>query len=199
MKKRLFYVGVLFCSVVLFTSCASFPQTEYDSTKAVVSEVKTAGADVYVPEVYKTLTDSLEKAEIKLAAEKSKWFRTYKEPKVYLAGVTNFAVEVKGKNEVRKAELVKENEGLVTEVTALITTDTELLTKAPKGKGGAEILVAIRTDVSVVQTTLDEAKVLVTSNDLLGANSKLKAAKEKGLAIKAELETAIAKVTKHKK
>ena len=198
MKKGLFFVIVLFFSTILFSSCASYPQAEYDATVAVVNETKAAGADVYVPEAYKSLADSLQKAEIKLNQEKSKWFKTYKESKTYLLGVTSFAKDVKAKNEFRKAELVKENDGLVAELTQLLVTDNELLSKAPKGKGDAEVLVAIRTDISVIQTSLDEAKGQITASDLLGANSKLKAAKEKALTIKAELETAIAKVKGHK-
>ena len=45
MKKGLF-IGLLISSAMLVTSCASFPQAEYDATKTVVSEVKAAGADV---------------------------------------------------------------------------------------------------------------------------------------------------------
>ena len=33
------------------------------------------------------------KAEVKLNSEKSKWFKTYKESKSYLVGVTNFATD----------------------------------------------------------------------------------------------------------
>ena len=109
MKKGLFFVIVLFFSTILFSSCASYPQAEYDATVAVVNETKAAGADVYVPEAYKSLADSLQKAEIKLNQEKSKWFKTYKESKTYLLGVTSFAKDVKAKNEFRKAELVKES------------------------------------------------------------------------------------------
>jgi len=198
-KSRLFFVGMLFSAAVLVTSCASFPQAEYDATKAAVSEVKTVGADVYVPEAFKSLNDSLQSAELKLNDEKAKWFKTYKDSKKSLASVTNFAAEVKAKTEFRKAELVKENQALVTEINGLIATNVELLKGAPKGKGDAEILVAIKTDISVVQTSVTEASGLNTSGDLLGANGKLKAAKEKALTIKSELETAIEKAKLRKK
>jgi hypothetical protein len=197
MKRKLLFVVMV--SMVLLTSCAKFPLEEFEITKLSVQSAKAVGADIYAPEAYKALADSLQKTEITLASEKSKWFKTYKTSKLSLTGVNNLAVEVKAKSEAKKAEVIKENETLITEVTELVATDKELLSKAPKGKDGKEALAAITTEVSVVETSISESKTLISSNDLLGANAKLKASKEKATSIKTELESAISKVKSHKK
>lgn len=198
-KSKLFFIALLFSASVLATSCASFPQAEYDATKAVVDSVKIVGADVYVPGAFKALNDSMSSAEIKLNSEKAEWFKTYRTSKTNLVRVTNFAAEVKAKTEFRKVELVRENEALIVEVSGLVVTDTDLLKQAPKGKDDRLVLTAIKTDVSVAETSVTEAKTLGTAGDLLGANGKLKAAKEKALTVKSELETAITKVKVHRK
>ena len=68
-----------------------------------------------------------------------------------------------------------------------------MVAKAPRGKEGKAALEAISSDITVAETTVTEVEALLANGDLLGSNDKIKAAKEKATAIKAELEDAIAK------
>ena len=195
MKSKLLILIALMGIVVLFSSCAKFPQTQFDATTDAVQTAKEAGADVYVPQVYQALTDSLKSATLKAEIVKTKWFfPSYKEVNILLIATKDSAVQAKAKVEVRKTELSTENDVLLVEVKTLIEENKILLTKAPKGKDDKAALAAIETDLTVVETTLTEVETLCSNGDLLGANSKIKVAKEKALSIKAELEGAIAKV-----
>jgi hypothetical protein len=78
-------------------------------------------------------------------------------------------------------------------VNTLLTEDKDLLAKAPRGKEGKEVLDAITSELSVLETTATEVSGLLASGDLLAAQSKVNAAKEKATQIKTELEEAIAK------
>ena len=198
-KVKLFFVGVCLASTALFCSCASYPQVELDSATEAVSSVKAAGASEYVSSSFLALSDSLGKAQAILFTEKSEWFKTYKASKASLAGVVNYATLVATENANRKAELAKENESLVTSITSLVNEDRELLKTAPKGKEGTTALASIFSDISTVESTLTEAKTLIASEDLLGANAKLKVTAQKATEIKAELTSAITKVTLKKK
>jgi len=191
--KKLFLIALMGIAL-LFSSCAKFPQAQFDTTTAAIQTAKTAGADVYVPQVYQALTDSLKSATVKAEAVKAKWlFPSYKEVNALLAGTTEEAGKAVTKVGVRKAELTAENTKLSTEVCTLVESNKALLAKAPKGKDGKAALIAISTELSVVETTLTDVEALEKNGDLLEANSKIKAANEKALAINAELETAIAK------
>lgn len=194
MKSKLFIVIVLMSMSLIFSSCAKFPQVQIDTTTAAIQTAKDAGADVYVPEVYQALVDSMNSATVKAETVKSKWFPNYKQVNELLVATTDSAVKAIVKVEVRKSELKVENETLLCEVKELVVSNRELLTKAPKGKDGKAALAAIDTELSVVETTLTEVETLSTNGELLEANSKVKAAKEKSLSIKAELEVAIEKV-----
>ncbi len=197
MKNKLFIVIALMGLTMLFSSCAKFPQTQFDATTAAVQSAKEAGADVYVPQVYQALTDSLKSATIKAEVVKAKWFfPSYNEVNTLLVATMDSAVQAKVKVDVKKAELEAETHALLTEVTALVESNKVLLTKAPKGKDGKAALQAIATDLEVVSTTLVEVETICKSGDLLGANVKVKTAKDKALSIKAELETAIEKAKK---
>ncbi len=126
--------------------------------------------------------------------EKAKWFPTYKKANQSLDVLAQAAVDALAKTEARKVELKAENDALVAEVKDLLSTNAELLKKAPKGKEGREALNAIKGDLEVSATTLTESEALITNGDILGANSKLKAVKDRVSSIKTELETAVNKV-----
>lgn len=196
MKSKLILLVALMGIMVLFSSCAKLPQAKIDAVSAAVDSVKKVGGDVYVPEVYKALTDSLASVNAAVETEKSKWFPTYKKVNVSLDVVSTMATDALAKTEARKVELKAENDALVTEVKTLVETNKELLKKAPKGKDGREALEAIKSDLEVVATSVTEVEALIATGDILGANSKIKATKEKANSIKTELETAIEKVKK---
>ena len=194
MKNKFILFVALIGLAVLFSSCAKLPQEKINAVTAAIDSVKTVGGDVYVPEVYKALTDSLASVNAAVETEKSKWFPTYKKVNVSLDVVSTMATDALAKTEAKKAELKAENDTLVADVKALVETNKGLLKKAPRGKEGREALEAITNDLSLVETTVTEVETLITSGDILGANNKIKAAKEKADSIKVELETAIAKV-----
>jgi hypothetical protein len=193
MKSKLIIAIAAMGVAVLFSSCAKVPQAELDAATAAVQEVKDAGADLYVPEAFQALTDSLKAANEKIEVAKAKWFPNYTKAKETLAYVSQAAVDTKAKSEARKVELKAETEAMIVEVKALIEENKTLITKAPKGKEGREALEAIKSDVAVAETTVTEVEALLANGDLIGSNDKIKAAKEKATSIKAELEEAIAK------
>lgn len=192
--KKLFFVLALIGFTMLFSSCAKLPQEQLDAVTAAVDSTKVVGADVYVPELYQALTDSLASVNALVEAEKSKFFSSYKNVKEGLTGVSQMATEVLSKTELRKAELVTENDSLLVEVQALVDSNMELVKVAPKGKEGKLALEQINSDIESINATVLEVETLVANGDILGANTKLKAAKELALTIKTELETVIAKV-----
>jgi len=193
MKSKLIIAIAAMGIAVLFSSCAKVPQAELDAATAAVSEVKAAGADLYVPEAFNAMTDSLKAANEKIEVAKAKWFPNYTKAKETLATVSQMAVDTKAKSEARKVELKAETEAMIGEVKTLIEENKALIAKAPRGKEGREALEAIKSDVAVAETTVTEVEGLLAGGDLIGSNDKIKAAKEKATSIKAELEEAIAK------
>jgi len=193
MKSKLIIAIAAMGIAVLFSSCAKVPQAEVDAATAAIQEVKDAGADLYVPEAYQALVDSMKSANEKIEVAKAKWFPNYKPAKALLTVVSQMAVDTKAKSEARKVELKAEVEAMIVEVKALVEENKALIAKAPKGKEGREALEAIKSDVAVAETTVTEVEALLANGDLIGSNDKIKAAKEKATSIKAELEEAIAK------
>ena len=199
MKSKLMIAVAAIGIAVLFSSCAKVPQAEIDAATAAVQSVKDAGADLYVPEAYNALVDSMKSANEKVEAAKAKWFPNYTKAKELLATVNQMATDTKEKAEARKVELKNETDALITEVKTMNEENTALVAKAPRGKEGKEALEAIKSDITVTETTVTEVQSLLANGDIIGANDKIKAAKEKATNTKAELEEAIAKKAGKKK
>lgn len=193
MKSKLIIAIAAMGVAVLFSSCAKAPETEIAAATAAVQEVKDSGADLYVPQAYSALQDSLKAANESVEVAKAKWFPNYSKSKEQLAVVSQMAVDTKAQAENRKVELKAEVETMIGEVKLLVEENKALIEKAPKGKEGREALEAIKSDVAVAETTVVEVEALLANGDLIGSNDKIKAAKEKAAAIKVELEDAIAK------
>lgn len=193
MKSKLMIAVAAMGIAVLFSSCAKVPQAEIDAATAAVQTAKDAGADLYVPEAYNALVDSMKSANEKVEVAKAKWFPNYTKAKELLATVNQMAADTKSKSEARKVELKNETDSLIAEVKTMNEDNTALLAKAPRGKEGKEALEAIKSDITVAETTVTEVESLLANGDIIGANDKIKAAKEKATSIKSELEDAIAK------
>jgi PBP1b-binding outer membrane lipoprotein LpoB len=193
MKSKLIIAIAAMGVAVLFSSCAKVPQAEIDAAQAAVNEVKESGADLYVPEAYAAMVDSMKSATEKVEVAKAKWFPNYSKAKEQLVAINQMAADTKAKAEARKVELKAETESLIAEVKTLNEGNKALIAKAPRGKEGRAALEAINSDITVAETTVTEVEGLLANGDLIGSNDKIKAAKEKATSIKAELEEAIAK------
>ena len=193
--KNNFFVGltVLGLSALLLTSCEKVPQVEIDAANFAITEAKTAGAETYVHDSYVALQDSMNAVMVSVETQKSKFIKNFTTAKELLAGVSQFAQEVKQQTENRKIELKAEIESVINEAEALVKSNGELILQAPKGKEGATALVAIKGELNTIETAIGEAKAMLENGELFATLDKANAAKEKATAINTELTEVIAK------
>jgi hypothetical protein len=193
MKKSRNFIGVAILLLAIITSCAKPPQAEIDAANAAIDSVKAVGADIYVPEAFNALQDSLKVAMENIEAQKSKLFKKYTVAKEQLVAVAVMAKDVQAKTEARIIEIKAEIESLKAEIDSINAVNHKLVVKAPKGKGEASAIEQIKADINSIDTAVVEAAAMVEAGDLLGAQSKLQAAKEKAVLVNEELSKAVGK------
>ncbi len=191
--KKIFYVMSIFAAALLFTSCAKPPQAEIDAAKAALEQAKAAQADKYVEADFLAVQDSLNAVLVEVEAQSSKLFKNYSKAKEKLVVITTNATELVAKTEVRKEEIKTEVAAAQTAVAALLEEDNALLAKAPKGKEGKEAIEAIKVDLAGITASVAEVDGLLASGDLLGAQTKINAAKQKATEINTELKAVLDK------
>lgn len=193
MKNKFVLGFVVISFVVLLSSCAKVPQAELDAVNAAIEDARTNGADVYLPGEFAALQDSMNVINQMVEAQKGKLFGSYKAVSAKIAELTSTAATVKGNVETRKVEVKNEIDTLMVEVTKLVGEAKGLVAIAPKGKEGAAAVDAIKTEIGVVETAVNEATAKLQSGDLMGTLDQLKAGKEKITAVTTELNDVIAK------
>lgn len=194
MKKRIVLgIAAISFATVLFTSCAKMPQVEIDAAKAAVEEAKVAQAEMYVPEAFVGLQDSMKAAMESIEAQESKWFKNYDDAKAKLAAVITISADVKVKVEARKVELKNEIDANIAAAKEIMIENADLVTKAPKGKEGASALLEIKSEMATIETSIGEAEAMLATGDLINTSNKAKAAKDQATAINEELKAAIEK------
>jgi hypothetical protein len=199
MKKRISYGIAALMVAAVFTGCGKMPNAEIDLANAAIDSARTAGADVYVPEAYNVLMDSMNAAMVLVEGQNSKFIKSYGEAREKLAQIALDARQVRQNAETRKEELRVSIQKTVSEVMALLDEDRQLIAKAPKGKEGTAALQAIKNELNVIEASVAEIETMFEKGELLDCNNKVTAAKEKASAIKAELTGVIAKYNRARK
>lgn len=192
MKKFFIFLAVI-ASSLIFSSCAKVPQVEIDAAMAALEQAKAAQADVYLEEEYLALQDSLNAVNTEIEAQKSKMFGSYGAAKEKLAEIsaqgTELVTKVAAKKEEVKAEVVQAQ----AEVATLMEENMKMVAVAPKGKEGKEAIEAIKSDLAAISVSANEITGLLESGELLAAQTKANAVKQKATEINTELKTVLEK------
>jgi len=197
MKNRFFLVVATVAAVALMTSCAKVPQANIDAANAAIDSAKTAQADIYLPGEFTALNDSMTVIMQSIEAQKSKLFKSYKAPKAKLVALRTQASQVAANAVTKKEEVKKEAEAGLAAVKQLLADDQALLKKAPRGKEGKAVLDEIKGELSVIETSINEAQTAFDGGaNYMAVVDKVKAANDQLNNIKTELDDAIAKVKK---
>jgi hypothetical protein len=194
MKNRFFLAIATVAAVALMTSCAKVPQVELDAASAALESAKTVQTDVYFPVEFAALNDSLTVMLQNIETQKSKSAKDFKVIKTNAEAITLKAGELAGQVEAKKLEVKTGAETMMADAKALLFEAKALVLKAPKGKEGKAVIEEINNELTVIETSLNDAQVLYDGGtNYVQVVDKVKAATEGLNGIIAELKEAMAK------
>jgi len=199
MKNKVLMGLATVAMVAFLSSCGKVPQAQIDATNAAIEAAKTAEAAVYVPAEFAAVQDSMNAITADVEAQNSKLFKKFGPAKLKLDATLALANQVAANAAVKKEEVKKEVETLMTEIKTVIEENKTLMTKAPRGKEGAAVLEQIKTEMTTIEGSVVEAQGMFDKGTFMDALNKVKAAKERAVGINTELKDAIAKVKARRK
>jgi hypothetical protein len=199
MKNKVLMGLATVAMVAFLSSCGKVPQAQIDATNAAIEAAKTAEAAVYVPAEFAAVQDSMNAITADVEAQNSKLFKKFGPAKLKLDATLALANQVAANAAVKKEEVKKEVETLMTEIKTVIEENKTLMTKAPRGKEGAAVLEQIKTEMTTIEGSVVEAQGMYDKGTFMDALNKVKAAKERAVGINTELKDAIAKVKARRK
>ena len=194
MKNRFFLVVAIVAVVALATSCAKVPQAALDAASAALDSAKAVQTDVYFPEEYAALDDSLTVMLQNIETQKSKSAADFKTIKTGADEIAAKAAELAGNVETKKAEVKAEAETMLGDAASLLDEAKTLITKAPRGKEGKAVLDEMKDELGVIENSLTEAKTAFDEGtNYMQVVDKVKAASDNLNGIITELKEAMAK------
>jgi archaellum component FlaC len=194
MKNKVLMGLAAIAMVAVLSGCGKAPQEKIDAVNAAITAAQTAEAAVYVPAELAAVQDSMKAINAEIEVQNGKLFKKFGPVTVKLDETLAAANQVAANAAVKKEEVKKEVETLMTEIKAVIEENITLMKKAPRGKEGAAVLEQIKTEMATIETSVAEAQGLYDKGAYMDAVNKVKAAKERAVTINTELKEAIAKV-----
>ena len=198
MKNKVLMGLAAIAMVAFLSSCGKVPQAQIDATNAAIAAAQTAEAAVYVPAEFTAVQDSMNAINADIEVQKSKMFKKFGPAKIKLDATLALANKVAADAAAKKEEVKKEVVTVMTEIKAVIEENAALMKKAPRGKEGAAVLEAMKTDMATIEASVAEAQGMFDKGAFMDALNKVKAAKERATGINTELKEAIAKVKARK-
>ena len=193
MKNKILMGLAAIVMVAVLASCGKKPQVEIDATNAAIAAAQTAEANVYLPAEFAALQDSMNAINADITVVDGKLFKNYKVVVADLAATKTLADQVAANTAVKKEEVKKEVETLLNDIKAVVAENAKLLPKLPRGKEGAAVIEAMKTDLAAVDATVVDAQGLFDKGAYMDALNKIKAAQEKAAALNTEMKEVLTK------
>ncbi len=192
--KRLSLLSVVAGVALMSVACAKEPTDALNAAKSALEAAKTAEAADYAPAAMaaaETAQAALE-AELKAQDEKFSLTRSYTKAAELAAAAKAAADTAAAEAATGKEQMKAEATTLVAGVRTALEAAKKALATAPKGKGSAADLEAMKSDVAGVETSLTDIDAAVAAGKYKDAKVKAEAAKGTLDKIVADVEAAIA-------
>jgi len=193
MKRMLLGLPALAGIALLTVSCAKEPTEAITAVHTAMDAARAAQASDYAPASFSAAEAALANLEAELKVQNDKFALTRSYSKA-----AEFATAAKAAADKAAADAVTGKEAMKAEVTTLIAgvrtevdATKKLLDKAPKGKGSAADIAAMKSDVAGVETSLGEMDAAMTAGRYKDAKAKADAAKASLDKITADVQAAI--------
>ncbi len=193
MKNKVLIGLAAIAMVAVLASCGKKPQAEIDATNAAIAAAQTAEANVYLPTEFTAVQDSMNAINAAVTEQESKMFKKFAPIKEKLASTLALANQVAANAAVKKEEVKKEAEGLLTSIKVVLAENGKLIPKLPRGKEGAAVIEQMKADMTTLDGSVVEAQGLYDKGAYMDALNKIKAANEKAGSLNTEIKDALTK------
>ncbi|MBI5143235.1 MAG: hypothetical protein HZA20_13755 [Nitrospirae bacterium] len=194
LSKKL-VLGMFAMFVMAFTvGCSQPPTQEAADAKAGIDAVVADGGEIYAKDELKGLHDATAAAADEVKTQEAKIFKNFDKAREMYVKVKGDAANVKGMIPARKEAAKQAAVAAQEAAKAAVASATELLKKAPKGKGSIADLEAMKADVAGFEAALADVQGQIGKEDFFGATDKANAIKSKAESIGSEITAALEKV-----
>lgn len=193
LKRILLVLAAL--GLLAIAGCSKAPEVEMQASSAALDAARTAEAEDYVPDAYRTASDTLNAAMAAKQEQDSKFalFRSYGKSKEMFIRAKALADNAATLAATEKERVRQEVMTLITQAQAAIDSAAAVLKKAPIGKGNRAEIELIKNDLTGLGAQFEEAKNDFNGGKFKVAKSKVEAVIAKANSIINEIAMAVEK------
>ncbi|HSB80115.1 MAG TPA: DUF4398 domain-containing protein, partial [Candidatus Methylomirabilis sp.] len=162
-------LAVSVLAALVLAGCGSQPAQEIQAAKAAVDAAVADGGEKFAPAETKGASDALNAALEEVKTQDGKFFKNYDKAKEMLAKAKADAETVKAGLAAKKEQAKNEATASLTAASDAVAAAKAALSKAPKGKGAAADIEAMKGDLQGLEAALAEVKPLIDSQDYAAA------------------------------
>ena len=192
--KKVRWIVLGFVVMAFVAGCASKPEKEINDATAAVNGVISEGLGKYAPEDEKKLKDAMAAVNDELKVQEGKTFKSYDKTKQLLADASKMAADMKAALPAKKEKAKQDAMAALDAAKTALADAKKILAKAPKGKGTAADIEALRGDVKGAEDMLPEVQGLIDKEEYSQAMTKANAIKDKAASVDDQVKKALEKV-----
>lgn len=172
-------LAALFVTVSV-SACSKPPQEAIAAAEEAQTAAQSAGAAEYAPEAWSAVAEAKAALDAELAAqgEKMSLTRSYERAEELATAYQTAAQEASTAAAAAMEQARTEATNLITESRLALDEATAMLASAPRGKGSAADLAAMKADLEAAGVSLSGAESALTSGAYLDARAKASSARE---------------------
>jgi hypothetical protein len=190
--RNLKYVVLTLGLALTVAACGAPPQADLDAAKAAMDSAVTAGAGDYAAASMKAVEDAQAALDAELKAQEGNWLKSYTKAKELATAVKTAGEKAAADAAAGKETAKNEATAAIGEVKTVLTDAQALLDKAPKGKGTAADIEAMKTDLTTAATAIADAEAALAEGKFLDAKAKAQSAMNTANTVKTAVEAAMA-------
>jgi hypothetical protein len=185
---------ILATTAIGLAGCAQPPSAEIDAASAAVQGAMSAGGSEYAASAMQAAQDAQAQLQAELKAQEGRFalMRSYGEAAKLAAAAQQAGEAAQAAAKAGKEEARTQAAAAVESARAELQAATDLLASAPRGKGTAQDIEAMKMDLAGVQTSLDEAAAAMQAEKYKDAIAKAEAGRAGAAAVKGAVEQAMA-------
>jgi len=200
MSKTPIYVILGLVILFVFAGCSKAPMDNVTQAKSTLENAKAVEADIYFPNDYAQIGDSINVAVAEIDQQKKHFIfsRNYDHPRMLLENATRNAEALIEKTDLRKEEVSMEARQLVIDITTKIEEAQARLELIQSTRQNRESLEKIQAEIELLQKELAVVSTLIENKEYLTALDKATVHYGQSVQLNQEIQTAMNMTTPKK-
>ena len=194
MRKVWSVLAVNVLVALVLAGCGSQPAQEIQAAKGAVDGVVADGGEKFAPAETKGAADALNAAMEEVKTQDGKFFKNYDKAKEMLTKAKADADTLKTGLAAKKEQAKNDATANLAAASEAVKAANAALSKAPKGKGAAADIEAMKGDLQGLEAALAEVQPLIDGQDYAAARDKAAGIKSKADEVSAAVAAAMEKM-----